>query len=249
MDVSAAGPHPAERVIVLGGGAACPGIAQVMAVAGHRVTLCIPAETLEAARAEVDGGRFGLLAAADAGRISSDERQRTLERLDFSDEVGVASDADLVVVSHPGGPESLAPLLAEVEGRLAAVAVLAVDSPGEPLATVSAGLRRPERLVGWHWGRPAQLNKLAEIVAGAGTAESAIEVVVRAARRAGKNPVVIADAPESWGYVTNRLWAALHDEATRIVAEGVAGPEEVDRLLSDGFGWPAGPFGRGVEGR
>lgn len=246
--MNAAGPHPTERVIVLGGGAACPGIAQVMAVAGHRVTLCMPAEALEAARAEVDGGRFGLLAAADAGRISSDERQQALERLHFSAELSAAA-ADLAVVSHPGGPATLAPLLVEAEGRLVTGAVLAVDSPGEPLAALSAGLRRPERLVGWHWGRPVQLNKLAEIVAEANTAESAVEVVVRTARRAGKNPVVIADAPESWGYVTNRLWAALHAEAARIVAEGVAGPEEVDRLLIDGFGWPAGPFGRGVEGR
>ena len=247
--MNAAGPHPAEGVIVLGGGAACPGIAQVMAVAGHRVTLCMPAETLEAARAEVDGGRFGLLAAADAGRISSDERQQALERLHFSAELGEAAAADLAIVSHAGEPESLAPLLVEAEGRLATDAALAVDSPGEPLAALGAGLRRPERLVGWHWGRPVQLNKLAEIVAGANTAESAVEVVVRTARRAGKNPVVIADAPESWGFVTNRLWAALHAEAARIVAEGVAGPEEVDRLLIDGFGWPAGPFGRGVEGR
>ena len=247
--MTAAGPHPAERVIVLGGGAACPGIAQVMAVAGHRVTLCAPAEALKAAQAEVDGGRFGLLAAADAGRISSDERQRALQRLHFSTEVGEAASADLAVVSHPGGPEGLAPLLVEAESKLAAGAVLAVDSPGEALAALGAGLRRPERLVGWHWGRPVQLNKLAEIVAAANTATGAVEVVVRAARRAGKNPVVIADAPESWGYVTNRLWSALHAEAARIVAEGVAGPEEVDRLLIDAFGWPAGPFGRGIEGR
>lgn len=247
--MTAAGPHTTEGVIVLGGGAACPGIAQVMAVAGHRVTLCTPSETLEAVRAEVDGGRFGLLAAADAGRISSDERQQALARLHLSADLDEAPAADLAVVSHPGGPETLAPLLVEAEGRLATGAVLAVDSPGEPLARLGAGLRRPERLVGWHWGRPAQLNKLAEIVAGPDTAESAVEVVVRIARRAGKNPVVIGDAPESWGYVTNRLWSALGGEAARIVAEGVARPEEVDRLLIDGFGWPAGPFGRGIEAR
>ncbi|MXV90052.1 MAG: 3-hydroxyacyl-CoA dehydrogenase family protein [Acidimicrobiia bacterium] len=247
--MTAAGPRPTEGVIVLGAGPACPGIAQIMAVAGHRVTLCTPSETLEAAREAVDGGRFGLLAAADAGRISSDERHRALERLHFSAEPGAAPAADLAVVSDPGGPETLVPLLVEVEGQLATGAVLAVDSPGEPLASLSGGLRRPERLVGWHWGWPAQLNKLAEIVAGAGTAESAVEIVVRVARRAGKNPVVIADAPESWGYVTNRVWSALGGEAARIVAEGVAGPEEVDRLLIDGFGWPAGPFGRGSEAR
>ena len=239
--------HPTERVIVLGDGAACAGIAQVIATAGHRVTLCGRGDSLEAARAEIDGGRFGLLAAADAGRISSEERLQTLERLHFSDDPGKAADADLAVVSHDGGPGTLAPLLGDLEHRLAPGAVLAVDSRGEPLATLAAELQLPDRLVGWHWGWPPPLSKLAEIVAGATTSQSAVETVVAVARRANKNPVVISDAPDSWGYVTNRIWSALHAEAAGIVAEGVASAEQVDRLLVDGFGWPVGPFARGAE--
>ena len=242
--------HTIERVIVLGGGPACAGIAQAIAVAGYRVVLCGHREILEAARAEVDGGRFGLLAATDAGRISRDERLATLERLQFSDApADAAATADLAVVSHPGGPEILAPRLAEVDRQLAAGAVLAVDSAGDPLARLAGDLERPERLVGWHWGWPAQLNKLAEIVAGPATSQTAVAVVVQVARRAGKNPLVIADAPGSWGYVTNRIWRALRSEADRIVEEGVAGSEQVDRLLVDCLGWPAGPFERGGEPR
>ena len=235
---------------MLGDGPACAGIAQVIALAGYHVVLCGHSEMLESARAEVDAGRFGLLAATDAGRISRDERRQTLERLQFSDATGdAAATADLAVVSHPGGQETLAPRLAEMDRRLAERAVLAVDSSGDPLAGLAAGLQRPERLVGWHWGWPAQLNKLAEIVAGAATSPTAVEIVVQVARRSGKNPVVIADAPGSWGYVTNRLWAALRGEADRIVEEGVARAQQVDQLLVDCFGWPAGPFGRGTEPR
>ena len=242
--------HPIERVIVLGGGPACTGIAQAIAVVGYQVVLCGHSEMLESARAELDGGRFGLLAATDAGRISRDERLATLERLQFSDAAAeAATTADLAVVSHPGGPEVLAPRLAEVDRQLAAGAVLAVDSSGDPLAALAAGLERPERLVGWHWGWPAQLNKLAEIIVGAATSQVAVESAVQVARRAGKNPVVIADAPGSWGYVTNRLWTALRTEADRVVGDGVARGEQVDRLLVDCFGWPAGPFERGGEPR
>ncbi len=236
---------------MLGDGPAVPGIAQVLAVAGYQVVLCGDIEGLAAARAEVDGGRFGLLAAADAGRISRDERTAALERLLFAEvpnepapEADLA-EADLAVVSCAAeAATELVERLAELEGRLPAEATLAVDSPGDSLAALSAGLARPERLVGWHWGQPAQLNKLAEIVAGAATAEAAVESVVEVARRAGKNPVVTRDAPEGRGFVTNRLWAALRDEAERIVAEGVARPEEVDQLAADCFGWPAGPFSR-----
>ena len=240
--------HPIERVIVLGGGPGSAGIAQVMATAGYHTLLCGTGEMLEAARAEVDGGRFGLLAAADAGRISRTERREALQRLTFGD--AAAEDfevADLAVISHAGAPDSLASSLAALEGRLAAGAVLTVDSSGHPLAGVTAGLQRPERVLGWHWGWPAQLNKLAEIVVAEATSRTAVEIVVQVARRCGKNPILIADAPGSWGYVTNRLWAALRGEADRVVAEGVALPEQVDELLMDCFGWPAGPFGRGVE--
>ncbi|MDE0654037.1 MAG: 3-hydroxyacyl-CoA dehydrogenase family protein [bacterium] len=240
--------RPIGRVVVLGGGPACAGIAQVIAQAGYRVSLCGHSEMLGPAREDVDGGRFGLLAAADAGRISRDERWETLERLQFSDAAGeAAATADLAVVSHPGGPETLAPRLAEVDRQLPPEAVLAVDSGGEPLAVLATDLALPERLVGWHWGWPPQLNKLAEIVAGPATAQRAVEAVVQVARRAGKNPVVVADAPGSWGYVTNRIWAALRSEADRLVEENVARPEQVDRLLVDCFGWPSGPFGRGAD--
>ncbi|MYB23623.1 MAG: 3-hydroxyacyl-CoA dehydrogenase family protein [Acidimicrobiia bacterium] len=240
-----------ERVVVLGDGPAVPGIAQVLAVAGYRVVLCGDSESLAAARAELDGGRFGLLAAADAGRISRDERTAALERLRFAEAPNeLAPEADLAVVSCAAtAATELAARLAELERRLPAEATLAVDSPGDSLAALSSGLARPERLVGWHWGQPAQLNKLAEIVAGAATAGTAVEIVVQVARRAGKNPVVTRDAPDGRGFVTNRLWAALRGEAERIVAAGVAQPEQVDQLAADCFGWPAGPFSRGGEAR
>ncbi|MCY4630221.1 MAG: 3-hydroxyacyl-CoA dehydrogenase family protein [bacterium] len=240
--------YPTETVVVAGTGPACTGIAQIIAVAGYHTTLCGHSDGLEAARVEVDGGRFGLLAAADAGRISSDERLETLERLRFSDDPATAgANADLAVVSHRGRTGTLAPLLRDLETHLPPAAVLAVDSGGEPLAALTDGLQRPGRLVGWHWGRPPPLNKLAEIVVGAATSPAAVEIVVQVARRAGKNPVVIADAAGSWGYVTNRVWSALQAEAGRIVADGVAGADQVDRLLVDCFGWPSGPFGRGTE--
>lgn len=259
--------HPIQQVTVSGDGPALAGIAQVMATAGYEVTLCAVAGVLESAREEIEGGRFGLAAAADAGRISSGERALALERLRFSEAPEDATAAaDLAIVSCGRGADALAPrlatlesglpagdssvsslaaLLGDVEGALGPRGVLAVDSPGEPLEILAAGLARPERLVGWHWGWPPQVSKLAEITAGAATEGAVVDSVVQAARRAGKNPVVIADAPDEWGYVTNRLWAKLRAEAERIVADGTARPEQIDQLTADAFGWPAGPFERG----
>ena len=70
-----------------------------------------------------------------------------------------------------------------------------------------------------------------------------IELVTRLASAAGKNPVVVQDAPNNWGYVANRVYTAAYREAERVVGEGVATREQVDRLMMDCFRWPTGPFG------
>jgi 3-hydroxyacyl-CoA dehydrogenase len=237
---------PVERVVVVDGDVAGAGIAQVLAVAGYRVTLCGEAGELTAARVEVDAGRFGLLAAVDAGRIGSVERRAALERLVFSEDSAEATAAaDLLIVTREDRAGVAPTPLGEIESILAPGAILACNSPGEPVTALAAGLQHPGRLVGWRWGWPPPVSKLAEIVRGPLTSTATIETVVAVARSIGKNPVVIGDAPEVRGYVTNRLWAAVQTEATRIVASGVAGEAEVDQLMVDCFGWPSGPFGRG----
>ncbi len=237
-----------ERVVTVGGGAAGAGIAQVLAVANHEVTFCGQAESLALVRTEVDAGRYGLLAACDAGRISSEERRQALARLSFSELPSDAlADADLLLVTAEGPSEATRTLLASLETVLMAGAVLACNSEGTSIAVLAEALQRPERLVGWRWGWPAQTSKLAEIIRSPLTSAGTTETVVEVARRCGKNPVVIDDAPEAWGYVTNRVRSALRAEASRIVEEGVATRAQVDQLMVDCFGWPTGPFGRGAQ--
>ena len=232
----------------LDGGAVGAGIAQVLILAGYQVTLCGDAETTAVARAEVDGGRFGLLAAADAGRISSEERHQALDRLSLSEHPSEAvAAADLVIVTHGGPPDATTALLAQLEANLRPDTVLACNSDGVAVAVLAESLQHPERLVGWRWGWPTATSKLAEIIQGPLTSAAVTETVVEVARRAGKNPVVIRDAPEAWGYVTNRVWSALRAEASRITDEGVATAAQVDQLMVDCFGWPSGPFGRGAQ--
>ena len=75
------------------------------------------------------------------------------------------------------------------------------------------------------------------------TADATIETVTAVATACGKNPIVINDAPTSWGFVANRVYFAMIAEANRVVAEGVATADEVDQLMMDCFRWPTGPFG------
>jgi 3-hydroxybutyryl-CoA dehydrogenase/3-hydroxyacyl-CoA dehydrogenase len=89
--------------------------------------------------------------------------------------------------------------------------------------------------------------KFAEIVTRADTDPAVIETVKRIALSCGKRPVVVRDNPMAWGYVANRIYAAMLQEAARVVAEGTASHAEVNQLMVDCFGWPVGPFAM-VEG-
>ena len=245
--MDSANPRIVEHVAVVDGLAAGAGIAQVLAVAGYTVTLCSGAETLELARAEVDEGRFGLRAAADTGRLSAGERRAALERLAFTAEPAEAlASADLVILADPGSVDAMPTPLTQLEEVIGAGAVVACNSEGDPVSAMAMVLQRPDRLIGWRWGRPTSTSKLAEIVRCPQTSPDTVDTVVHVARRVGKNPVVVADAPAAWGYVTNRIWEAARAEAARIVSEEVATAEQVDQLVVDCFGWPSGPFGRGA---
>ena len=117
------------------------------------------------------------------------------------------------------------------------------NSSGFPIAALAAATDRPDRVVGWHWASPAPVMKLAEIVRAPSTSDETTATIVRLAAGAGKHPVVVKDAPTSWGYVANRVYFAMVREAQRVVQEGVAGRDEVDQLMVDCFRWPTGPFG------
>jgi 3-hydroxyacyl-CoA dehydrogenase len=85
--------------------------------------------------------------------------------------------------------------------------------------------------------------RLAEIVRGPETSDATVDTVVRLAAGAGKNPIVVGDTTRAWGYVANRVYAAMAREARQVVEEGIATREQVDQLMMDCFRWPSGPFG------
>ena len=98
-------------------------------------------------------------------------------------------------------------------------------------------------MIGWHWASPPIVMKFAEIVRTEQTGDATIATIVQLAQDCGKNPVVINDTTEAWGFVANRLYAAMHREAAKVLEEGVATKEQIDVLMTDCFNWPVGPYG------
>ena len=131
----------------------------------------------------------------------------------------------------------------DLDAAAPAGSILASNTSGFPIAQIAEVTTRPESVVGWHWASPPVVMRLAEIVRTAVTSDATVDAVVALARECGKNPVVIRDTTSTWGFVANRVYAAMIQEANRVVDEGIATREQVDTLMVDCFNWPVGPFG------
>jgi 3-hydroxybutyryl-CoA dehydrogenase len=240
-----------SRIGVLGAGVMGSGIAQVMAVAGHTVSCYdVSAEALTLARENVDSGRFGVGGAVERGKLTADAAAAALARLHFTSDVEAIYATDVVIEAVPERFDLKVTTFRNLDRRCPEPTILASNSSGFAISALAAATDRADRVVGWHWASPAPVMKMAEIVRAPTTSDQTVATVVELARQAGKNPVVVKDAPMSWGYVANRVYAAMIREADRVASEGVASREEIDQLMMDCFRWPAGPFGmtRGARG-
>lgn len=239
-----------ERIGVVGGGVMGSGIAQVLAVAGHDVWCYdLDQEALDRARESVDTGRFGVRSAVSRGKLSEADADQALARLHFTVDRQEALDTDVIIEAIPERLDLKLRFWHEVDQLAPPGAIFASNSSGFPIAAIAAVTQRPEQVIGWHWASPAPVMKLAEIVRGPETSDVTVATIVRLADNAGKNPVVVGDTTRAWGYVANRVYAAMVREAQAVVAEGVATREQVDQLMVDCFRWPSGPFGMATGAR
>ncbi|HEX7096871.1 MAG TPA: 3-hydroxyacyl-CoA dehydrogenase family protein [Acidimicrobiales bacterium] len=239
-----------ERIGVIGGGVMGSGIAQVLAVAGHDVWCYdVDESALDRARESVDTGRFGVRSAVARGKLTEEQAEAALARLRFTLDRQEALDVDLVIEAIPERLDLKLRFWHEVDRLAPPHTIFASNSSGFPITGLAAVTERPEKFIGWHWASPAPVMKLAEIVRGPETSDETVAIVVRLAENAGKNPVVIRDTTRAWGYVANRVYAAMVREAQNVVAEGIATREQVDQLMVDCFRWPTGPFGMAAGAR
>jgi 3-hydroxybutyryl-CoA dehydrogenase len=232
------------KIGVLGAGVMGGGIAQVCAIGGDEVVVYdIAPDALTAAHEHATTGRFGLESAVERGKLTREDADAALARITFSSSFEEAATTDLVIEAVPERIDLKIRVFRDLDQAAPAHTILASNTSGLPIAALAAATNRPELVIGWHWASPAPVMKLAEIVVTRETSDATTATVVEAARRCGKNPVVVKDNPMEWGFVANRVYFAMVREAQRVVDEGIATRDEVDQLMMDCYRWPSGPFG------
>lgn len=227
-----------RRVVVVGAGTMGHGIAQVAAMAGAEVVLVDrTAELVDAGIARI---RANLDAGVERGKVADELRSATLGRLRAHTDPGAAAgDADLCIEAVPERMALKRSVFEALEAHAPAHAILATNTSSLSVTAIQTGAADPTRVVGMHFFNPVHIMQLVEVVRGRQTAPDVVDDTVAFARRMGKEPIVVNDAP---GFASSRLGIALGLEAMRMVEEGVASPADIDTAMTLGYRHPMGPL-------
>ncbi len=225
-------------VAVLGAGTMGHGIAQVAAGSGHGVTLFdVDEGALERAGAKV---KANLDKGVALGKVSDAQRDTTLANLSTTADLEAAvAGADLVVEAAPEKLELKRDIFRRVEAAAPEDAILSSNTSSLSIAALAEALERPERFLGLHFFNPVHIMQLVEVVWGPETSDATLDAAVAFVRGLGKEPVVVKDSP---GFASSRLGVVLGLEAMRMVEEGVAEPEAIDKAMELGYRHPMGPL-------
>ena len=225
------------RVSVVGAGTMGRGIAYVSLLAGCEVRLydAQPGATGQAVRAIDElfakGVQRGKLSAAD--HADCKKRLHADETID-----GAVRDAEVVIEAVIEDLAVKQRLFADVERGAPAQALLASNTSSLSIGNIAEGLGKPERLVGMHFFNPVHAMKLVEVVTHGGNSDAARRAV-EFARTLGKEPIVVRDSP---GFASSRLGVVLGLEAMRMLEQGVASAEDIDKAMELGYNHPMGPL-------
>jgi 3-hydroxybutyryl-CoA dehydrogenase len=228
-----------ERVFVAGAGLMGHGIAQVHAAIGKHVTLYEPG--LARAQAGRDRIAGNLERAVARGRLSPEARDGTLARLEVSDDLELAGNADLVIEAVFEDVEVKTRLWAGLDPIAPTPAVFASNTSSISIDRLAAavGEVRRERFVGMHFFSPVPVMPLIELIRGSATSDATEAAVRDLAAELGKQVIVSADRP---GFIVNRILMPFLAEAMRAYQEGLGTAEDIDTGAKVGLNHPMGPL-------
>jgi len=226
-----------RTVGVVGAGTMGHGIAQISAVNGYDVVLVdVAPQALERGFAQIGKSLEKL---ESKGKLTAEEREQSLARIRTAGELTALASVDLAIEAVVERLEVKQSVLAELDRVCAPHTILATNTSSISITKLAAATRRPEQVIGMHFMNPVPLMQLIEIIRGLATSQECYDAVEAAARRMGKTPVEVHDAP---GFVSNRVLLPMINEAVYCLYEGVGKPEAIDAVMKLGMNHPMGPL-------
>jgi 3-hydroxybutyryl-CoA dehydrogenase len=213
------------------------GVAQVVAQTGYPTTVIEPDEKI--LKKGMDRINSRLEKGKAKGRLTDEQVESVLRNLSPSTRLREVEDCDVIIEAVTENTE----LKIELFGELSAIAkdgaILATNTSSISITKIASATKRPEYVVGMHFFNPVTVMKLVEIVKGLSTSDAVVEAAKEFVVSLGKEPITCPDMP---AFVVNKLLTPYLLDAARMVQDGIATPEDVDKAMVLGCGYPMGPI-------
>jgi 3-hydroxybutyryl-CoA dehydrogenase len=242
-----------RHIGVVGGGVMGGGIAQVHAAAGYRVTIRdISDQIIEDTRNSLVEGKWGVKRAVEKGKMGFDAAVQVIDNISYTTKVEDLADCDFIIEAVPENLELKQKVFAELDKIVKPEAIFTSNTSGIVIQEIAEPVsdKRKEQFVGMHFSNPVPVMSMCEVITTPQASQETIDTVVGVAKAAKRAVCMVKDTPGTRGFILNRVFAAAAREARKIVEDGIATPEDVDKAMITGRNWPAGFFGnRGGIGK
>lgn len=226
-----------NTLAIIGTGIMGMGIAQIAAQAGIQVLL------FDAKAGAAEQGRQSLKTTLEKltakGKFTDEQLQSILTNLTVIKDLALIAEVDLVIEAIIENLEIKQQLFKRLESIVTAETILATNTSSLAVTAIASECDYPERVAGLHFFNPVPLMKIVEVIPGLLTQSSVVETLTDLVKRMGHLGVVAKDTP---GFIVNHAGRAYGTEALKILGEGIASFEQIDRILREGIGFRMGPF-------
>lgn len=229
--------RPFGTLCVVGAGTMGAQIALCSAIHGYTVWLVDTSqEALEGA------GQRQAEECAERG-IVPEEREAIFGRIHSTTRLQEgAPKADLVIEAIPERLDLKRAMFAQLDRLCPAHTILATNSSSLRVALIEDATQRPDKVLNIHFLTPVQESPMVELMGGTATSSETLEIGRRYALAAGLTPLMVRR--QSTGFLFNRVWRAIKKECLRVVDQGIASLQDVDRAWMIHYNRPIGPFGQ-----
>lgn len=228
-----------ERVAVVGAGVMGNGIAQVVAQAGYEVVLVdVSGDALDRAERRIDRSLQRLVRAEKlTDQDATGARQRIKTSTDLLD---AGHRADHVIEAVTEDLEVKQDIMSRLDGVCSDGVIFATNTSQFSITAIASATKRPDRCIGTHWFNPPPVMRLIEVVRGLDTSDETVETTMALATRYGKETILCKKDVQ--GFVTSRLILLFNLEAARILEEGIADVEDINKACVLAFNHAMGPL-------
>ncbi len=228
-----------QSIAVIGAGTMGNGIAQVSAMSGLDVTLVDTQDSF--IQRGMDNVKTSLARFVKAQKLTQAQADAAVARIRTSTSLSDAvKDADIIVEVVPEKIDLKQAVFQQIARAAKPDAVLATNTSQLSITAIASAIDRPQDVIGTHFFNPPVMMKLVEVVRGLQTSDRALGVALALAKKLGKEAAVCKR--DTVGFITTRAAAALRLECLRMLEEGVASMEDIDRAIRLGFNHPMGPI-------